>query len=216
MAKRSRARSSPTDWVKLLDEDAIDTAWEEAVADACDDEERLAGFANAVENELQFPFPAKVMGIDVMVVGSEQPKVGRGLDLIVMRPLDAHSARKFAGTTRAVRSVIRRFGWFVRATAGEMAFWPMRRRFVRPQTQRAYDELCSNNGITLTRHPNFAAIRQVIVHMRSDGETLPRLRLVLCQPLKLGLNCICTTDFQSVGGNLCRRTGSPSYPKIEP
>ena len=40
--------------------------------------------------------------------------------------------------------------------------------------------------------------------------------LVLCQPLKLGLNCICTTDFQSVGGNLCRRTGSPSYPKIEP
>ena len=41
-------------------------------------------------------------------------------------------------------------------------------------------------------------------------------QLVLCQPLKLGLNCICTTDFQSVGGNLCRRTGSPSYPKIEP
>ncbi len=40
--------------------------------------------------------------------------------------------------------------------------------------------------------------------------------LVLCQPLKLGLNCICTTDFQSVGGILCRRTGSPSYPKIEP
>jgi len=40
--------------------------------------------------------------------------------------------------------------------------------------------------------------------------------LVLGQPLKLGLNCICTTDFQSVGGNLCRRTGSPSYPKIEP
>ena len=40
--------------------------------------------------------------------------------------------------------------------------------------------------------------------------------LVLCQPLKLGLNCICTTDFQSVGGNLCRRSGSPSYPKIEP
>ena len=83
MAKRSRARSSPTDWVKLLDEDAIDAAWEEAVADACDDEERIAGFANAIDNELQFPFPAKVMGIDVMVVGSEQPKVGRGLDLIV-------------------------------------------------------------------------------------------------------------------------------------
>ena len=63
MAKRSRAKSSPTDWVKLLDEEAIDAAWEEAVADACDDEERLAGFANAIENELQFPFPAKVMGI---------------------------------------------------------------------------------------------------------------------------------------------------------
>ena len=83
MAKRSRARTSPTDWVKLLDADVIDAAWEEAVADACDDEERIAGFANAVENKLQFPFPAKVMGIDVMVVGSEQPKVGRGVDLIV-------------------------------------------------------------------------------------------------------------------------------------
>ena len=44
----------------------------------------------------------------------------------------------------------------------------------------------------------------------------PTTSPVLCQPLKLGLNCICTTDFQSVGGNLCRRTGSPSYPKIEP
>ncbi|GEM_PF-1691693 len=48
-----------------------------------------------------------------------------------------------------------------------------------------------------------------------DGDS-PEVTLVLCQPLKLGLNCICTTDFQSVGGNLCRRTGSPSYPKIEP
>ena len=44
-------------------QEAIDAAWEEAVVDAYDDEERIAGIANAVENELQFPFPAKVMGI---------------------------------------------------------------------------------------------------------------------------------------------------------
>ncbi len=51
--------------------------------DAYDDDDRLTVVANAIENKLQFPFPAKVMGINVMVVGSEQPKVGRGLDLIV-------------------------------------------------------------------------------------------------------------------------------------
>lgn len=84
MAKRSRASTSPTDWVRLLDEDPIDAAWEEVDVDAIDDDERLAGFANAIDNKLQFPFPAKVMGINVMVVGSEQPKVGRGVDLIVV------------------------------------------------------------------------------------------------------------------------------------
>jgi len=36
----------------------------------------------------------------------------------------------------------------------------------------------------------------------------------VCHALNLGLSIACTTDFQSVGGNLCRRTGSPSYPKI--
>ncbi len=34
MAKRSRANTSPTDWVKLLDADAIDVAWAEVVVDA--------------------------------------------------------------------------------------------------------------------------------------------------------------------------------------
>lgn len=83
MAKRSRAGSSPTDWVKLLDEDAIDAAWEEVDVNAIDDDERLIGFANTIDNKLQFPFPAKVMGLDVRVVGMELPKVGRGMDFIV-------------------------------------------------------------------------------------------------------------------------------------
>ncbi len=82
MAKRSRSKS-PTEWVKLLDEDAIEAAWEEVDVDAYDDDDRLTVVANAIDNKLQFPFPAKVMGIDVMVIGSEQPKVGRGVDLII-------------------------------------------------------------------------------------------------------------------------------------
>lgn len=90
MAKRSRARSSPTDWVKILDEDAIDAAWEEVDVNAIDNDERLVGLANAINNKLHFPFPAKVMGINVMVVGSEQPKVGRGLDLIVVLNRQKH------------------------------------------------------------------------------------------------------------------------------
>jgi hypothetical protein len=84
MAKRSRKKpSSPTDWVKLLDTDAITAAWDEATVDAYDEEEQLGSIMNAIENELLFPFAAKVMGLDVSVVGAEQPKVGRGLDLIV-------------------------------------------------------------------------------------------------------------------------------------
>lgn len=90
MAKRSRARSSPTDWVKLLDEDAIDAAWEEVDVNAIDDDERLVGFANAIDNKLQFPFAAKVMGIDMMVVGSELTKSGRGMDLIVVLNRQKH------------------------------------------------------------------------------------------------------------------------------
>lgn len=84
MAKRSQKKpSSPTDWTRQLDTDAIDAAWDEATVDAYDDEEQLGGIMNAIENELQFPFAARVMGLDVSVVGAEQPTVGRGLDLVV-------------------------------------------------------------------------------------------------------------------------------------
>jgi hypothetical protein len=96
MAKRSRTKSSPSDWVKLLDAAAIEAAWDEAVVDAYGDEEQLGGIMNAIENELLFPFAGKVMGLDVSVVGAEQPKVGRGLDLIVelnaqKHPIEARS-----------------------------------------------------------------------------------------------------------------------------
>ncbi len=81
--KRSRKKSFPTDWVRLLGADAIEAAWDDAVADAYDDDEQWSGIMDAIVNELQFPFSARVMGLDLSVVDAEQPKVGRGLDLIV-------------------------------------------------------------------------------------------------------------------------------------
>ena len=84
MAKKAQRKpASPSDWVRLLDAAAIEAAWDDAVVDAYDDDEQWSGIMNAIENDLQFPFSAKVMGLEVSVVGAEQPQVGRGLDLIV-------------------------------------------------------------------------------------------------------------------------------------
>ena len=45
--------------------------------------------------------------------------------------------------------------------------------------------------------------RLKVAQQMSPAELMTMIvQLVLCEPLKLGLNCLCTTDFQSVGGNL--------------
>jgi hypothetical protein len=84
MPKATKTRTKP--WTDNLDPDAIQAALEDAVVDAYDDDEQHAGLLTMVENELKFPFRARVLGEEVVVVGFEWPERDEfGLDLLCER-----------------------------------------------------------------------------------------------------------------------------------
>ena len=57
--KTKRAR-----WTDRLDRDAVREALEDACVDAYDEYEQHTGLLTMIENDLRFPFPAKVLGED--------------------------------------------------------------------------------------------------------------------------------------------------------
>ena len=59
---------------KKLTDDELDELIEEATVDCYDDSECISGFASMIEDNLEFPFSAKVIGEDVMVTGVTQEK----------------------------------------------------------------------------------------------------------------------------------------------
>ena len=71
MAKRSK---KSTRWTDKLDPKAVDEALEDATVDCHDEEERHTGLLSVIEDEVEFPFPALVMGEKVSVVGFEWPE----------------------------------------------------------------------------------------------------------------------------------------------
>ena len=84
MPKRSSKLPSPTAWIDTLDQDVVSAAYEEAIVDACDEEELVSGLLTAAGESLEFPFPAKVAGRVVQVVDSKWAERNTlGLDLIV-------------------------------------------------------------------------------------------------------------------------------------
>ena len=69
-----------------LDPEAIDEARENACVDAYNEYEPYTGFMTAMEEELSFPFSAKVLGDVVSVVAMEWPEDSEfGLDLVIER-----------------------------------------------------------------------------------------------------------------------------------
>lgn len=52
---------------KKLTEEQMDALIEEATVDCHDDEECLTGFSTMIDDNLEFPFPAKVIGENVTV-----------------------------------------------------------------------------------------------------------------------------------------------------
>lgn len=86
MAKRADKNSTPTQWIDGLDAEAIDEARENACTDAYGDYEQHTGFMTALEELLNFPFSAKVLGDVVSVVAMQWPKDSEfGLDLVFER-----------------------------------------------------------------------------------------------------------------------------------
>jgi len=67
-----------------LDDAEIQEAMEEACVDSYGDHEQSSGLVTMAMEELDFPFPAKVLGETVSVVGAAAPKHDTfGLDLVV-------------------------------------------------------------------------------------------------------------------------------------
>ena len=86
-------RPKPKDkrWWHQLDNDEVDAAMAEATADSHDECEQHSGLLTAIEDQLRFPFPAKVLGEDVSVVGMEWPEDDEfGLDLVCERSGKRH------------------------------------------------------------------------------------------------------------------------------
>ena len=91
MPKRSSKLPSPTAWIDTLDRKVVAAAYEEATVDACDEEELVSSLITAVEESLEFPFPAKVVGQAVQVVDSKWAERDTlELDLIVERDGGRH------------------------------------------------------------------------------------------------------------------------------
>ncbi|MEJ7594384.1 MAG: calcium-binding protein [Planctomycetaceae bacterium] len=91
MAKQPNKKSTSTQWTDALDPKAIEESREDACVDAYDEYEQHTGFMTALEEELKFPFSAKVLGDNMTVVGMEWPEDSEfGLDLVIERNGDKH------------------------------------------------------------------------------------------------------------------------------
>jgi hypothetical protein len=74
----------PIKWMASLKEEDIREAREEACVDCHDESEQCSGLTTIAAESLEFPFPAKVPGESVQIVGSTVSKYDSfGFDLVV-------------------------------------------------------------------------------------------------------------------------------------
>ena len=86
-----KAGTGAVKWTEALDEEAVREAFEDAVIDAYGEYEQHAGLLTMIENEVKFPFRAKVLGELVAVVGMEWPEDDEfGLDFVCERNGERH------------------------------------------------------------------------------------------------------------------------------
>jgi len=83
----SKAKNTkPTNWTDQLEEEQVKEALEDACIDAYDEYEQHSGLLTMVEQEVEFPFSATVLGQEVTVVDMEWPEDDEfGLDLVCER-----------------------------------------------------------------------------------------------------------------------------------
>lgn len=85
MPAKSKAKRSSKKWWEKLDADEIREARQEAIVDAYDEYEQHSGLVAVIQDELQFPFRAKVLGEELEIVDVAWPEGGFDLDLICVR-----------------------------------------------------------------------------------------------------------------------------------
>lgn len=88
MAKYAKAKRK---WTDGLDQQAVQDALEEATVDAHDEYEQHSGLLTAIQDDVEFPFPALVLGEPVTVVEMQWPEDDEfGLDLVIERHGEKH------------------------------------------------------------------------------------------------------------------------------
>ncbi len=86
-----RPKSGSSKWTTKLDEQQVREALDDALVDAYSDYEQHSGLLTMIEEQLRFPFQAKVLGQVVTVVGMEWPEDDEfGLDLVCERNGQRH------------------------------------------------------------------------------------------------------------------------------
>ncbi len=80
---RKRKLERPSAWTRALDDADVSAALEDATVDAYGESEEHSGLLTLIEDELQFPFRARILGEEVSIVGMEWPDDDSfGLNLI--------------------------------------------------------------------------------------------------------------------------------------
>ncbi len=85
-------KTKPTKWTDQLDRDLVCAALEDACVDAYDEYEQHTGLLTMIQDQVEFPFRAKVLGEEVNVVDMEWPEDDEfGLDFVCERDGQRHS-----------------------------------------------------------------------------------------------------------------------------
>lgn len=86
-----KSKSGSVRWTDEFDEQKVRDALEDATVDACDEYEQHTGLLTMIEEEVQFPFKAKMLGEVVDIVDMEWPEDDEfGLDFICERSGQQH------------------------------------------------------------------------------------------------------------------------------
>lgn len=86
MARKPKSKPGTAKWTDGLDPQDVEEALEDATVDAYDEYEQHTGLLTMVQDQVVFPFRARVLGEEVDVVDMEWPEGDEfGLDLICER-----------------------------------------------------------------------------------------------------------------------------------
>jgi hypothetical protein len=86
MARKPKPKFGSGKWTDGLDPKDVEEAMDEATVDAYGESEQHSRLLTMVEDELAFPFRARVLGEEVEVVDMEWPEDDEsGLDLVCQR-----------------------------------------------------------------------------------------------------------------------------------